>query len=66
MNRGVFTLLLLIALLIGITAAGYYWAHEVYTVGVDFNFNAIAVAISAAAISAAVGMFIWRLFRRAK
>jgi hypothetical protein len=59
-------ILLLIALLVGTTGAFYLWAHENYTVGVDFNFKAIALAISAAAISAAVGMFIWWLFRRAK
>lgn len=58
--------LLLVALLIGATVAFSLWAHQNYTVGLDFNFKAIALAISAVAISAAAGMFIWKLFRRAK
>jgi hypothetical protein len=58
--------LLLIALLVGATVATYLWAHQNYTVGVDFNFKAIALAISAAAIAVAAGMFIWKLFRRRK
>ncbi len=59
-------ILLLITLLVGTSVAAYLWAHHNYTVGVDFNFKAIALALSAAAISAAVGIFIWRLFRRQK
>ncbi len=57
-------IVLCVALLAGMTVAAVLWENHAYTVDVDWNFKAIALAISAIAISVAAGMFLWRLFGR--